>query len=71
MLSSYLGLQIKQLNNVTLRERLIIIYDKRNKLGKLKTDTIIYFWFRLANRPIRPSNAMGVYRFRHSEIPAF
>jgi hypothetical protein len=43
MLNSHLGLQIKQLNNATLRERLIIIYNKRNKLGKLKINTDIYF----------------------------
>jgi hypothetical protein len=49
----------------------MIIYDRRNELGKLKTDTAIYFWFRLANRPIRPSNAMRVYRFRYSKISAF
>jgi hypothetical protein len=50
---------------------LIIIYNKRNELGKLKTDTAIYFWFRLANRLIRPSNIIEVYRFRYSEISAF
>ena len=71
MLNSYLGLQIKHLNNTTLRERLIIIYNRRNDLGKLKTDTNIYFQFRLTNRPIRPFNAIKIYRFRHSEIPAF
>jgi hypothetical protein len=49
----------------------MIIYNRRNELDKLKIDTDIYFWFRLANRPIRPSNIMGVYRFRHFEIPAF
>ena len=54
-----------------MRERLIIIYDRRNELGKLKTDTDIYFWFRLANRLIRPFDAMGIYRFRYFEIPAF
>jgi hypothetical protein len=71
MLGSHLGLQIKHLNDAALRERLMIIYDRRNDLGKLKTDTSTYFWFRLANRPVRPSDAMGVYRFRHSETPAF
>jgi hypothetical protein len=54
-----------------LRERLIIIYNRRNEFGKFKTNTTTYFWFRLTNRLIRPSNAMGVYRFRHSEISAF
>jgi hypothetical protein len=49
----------------------MIIYDRRNELGKLKTDTAIYFWFRLANRPIRPFDVIGVYRFRHFETPAF
>jgi hypothetical protein len=49
----------------------MIIYDRRNELGKLKIDTTIYFWFRLANRLIRPFDIMGVYRFRHSEILAF
>jgi hypothetical protein len=43
MLDSHLGLQIKYLNNATLRERLIITYDRRNELGKLKTNTAIYF----------------------------
>ena len=49
----------------------MIIYDRRNEFGKFKIDTAIYFWFRLANRPIRPFDVMGVYRFRHSEILAF
>jgi hypothetical protein len=49
----------------------MIIYDKRNELGKFKIDTVTYFWFRLANRPIRPFDAIGVYRFRYSEISAF
>jgi hypothetical protein len=49
----------------------MIIYNRRNELGKLKTNTATYFWFRLTNRPIRPSNIMGVYRFYHSEILAF
>jgi hypothetical protein len=49
----------------------MIIYNRRNELGKLKTDTDTYFWFRLANRPIRLSDAMGIYRFRHFETLAF
>jgi hypothetical protein len=49
----------------------MIIYNRRNELGKLKTNTIIYFWFRLTNRLIRLSNIIKIYRFRHSEILAF
>jgi hypothetical protein len=49
----------------------MIIYDRRNELGKLKTDTDIYFWFRLVNRLIRPFNVIEIYRFRHFEILAF
>ena len=59
------------MNNTTLRERLIIIYNKRNELGKFKINTATYFWFRLINRPIRSSDTIGIYRFRHSEILAF
>jgi hypothetical protein len=49
----------------------MIIYNKRNELGKFKTDTDTYFWFRLANRLIRPFDVIRVYRFRYSEILAF
>jgi hypothetical protein len=49
----------------------MIIYNRRNELGKLKTNITIYFWFRLTNRLIRPFNAMRVYRFRHFEILIF
>jgi hypothetical protein len=49
----------------------MIIYDKRNKFGKFKINTAIYFWFRLANRLIRPSNAMRIYCFRYFKILAF
>ena len=42
MMASYLGLQVKQLNDARLRERLNKIYEKRNDLSKLKTDTSTY-----------------------------
>lgn len=54
MLGSHLGLQIKHLNDAALRERLMIIYDRCNDLGKLKTDTSTYFWFRLGQPPCLP-----------------
>jgi hypothetical protein len=62
-MGSKLGLQTRLLNHAALNDRLSKVYQQRTKLGKLKTDLNTYNWFRKTHRPVRPADALGVYRF--------
>jgi hypothetical protein len=62
-IGSKLGLQTRLLNHSALRKRLNQVHNSRNHIGKLKTDVKTYNWFRKTHRPIRPSDALGIYRF--------
>ncbi|CAM6002997.1 unnamed protein product [Sphagnum balticum] len=63
---AHVGLRIKMLNEATLKSRLQFIHNNRLQLGKIKTDSEKYSWFRKSNRPPRPSDNLGPYKFQHS-----
>jgi hypothetical protein len=56
---------LKKLKWEELEERLRYIHDNRLRIGTLKSDAETYRWFRRMNRPARPSDALGPYKFRH------
>jgi hypothetical protein len=58
----YLGLVTNQLNNKQLKQRLREVYEGRLTIRKLKTEPDTYKWFRRANRPPRPSDALRPYK---------
>lgn len=65
LLASKLGLQTRSLNRENLLNRLRHIDDNRLDIGGVKTDDKTFQWFRLANRPPRPEDALGIFRFSH------
>jgi hypothetical protein len=64
-MGGHIGLMVKHLNAEQLTERLRIVHDSRLQIGKLKTGNDTYTWFRVVNRPPRPSDALGPYKFAH------
>ena len=67
---SHMGLRIKQLKAKQLADRLQYIHEHRLEIGKLKTDPATFTWFRVKNRPQRPSDFLGPYNFAHADPPA-
>jgi hypothetical protein len=59
-----MGMQTRNLNTATIKERLrschYTILD--NTIGDLKTDKGTYAWFRMTDRPNRPSDCLGPYK---------
>ena len=62
-LGGHLGLMLKRLNYEALQNRLLHIHANQLQLGSLKTAQDTYSWFRVANRPARPSDRLGPYKF--------
>jgi hypothetical protein len=62
-LGGHVGLMVKRLGMEDLRERLLYVNEHRLRLGALKSNDDTYRWFRVANRPPRPSDRLGPYRF--------
>ena len=58
-----MGLAIKGLNYAALYYRLRLIYYTYNYLSTIKTDPIIYFWFKKAYRLLVLSNSLKLYKF--------
>ncbi|RDL34485.1 uncharacterized protein BP5553_07613 [Venustampulla echinocandica] len=69
MMASYMGLCTKRLGDADLAVRLRTLYEKRLEIGKLKTEEETFQWFRVANRPARPSDGLGPYKFMHNRAP--
>jgi hypothetical protein len=67
LMAGHLGLCTKRLDQALLDERLRHIWDNRLSIGKLRTDEDTYQWFRVANRPPRPSDGLGPYRFVYDQ----
>src|SRR5436853_307505 len=70
-MGGHLGLMVKRLSYPQLLARMRDIFDRRQELGKLKTDQQTYSWFRVANRPPRPSDMLGPYKFTHDSHSDF
>ncbi|EFW15145.1 conserved hypothetical protein [Coccidioides posadasii str. Silveira] len=68
LMASKLGLQTRTLNREELLNRLAYIHRNRRNIGSVKTDDSTYLWFRLANRPARAEDALGIYKFKHQPI---
>ena len=70
-MGGHLGLQVKKLNHTGLTQRLREVHDNQYNIGKLKTDSTTFNWFRKASRPARPSDSLGPYKFAHATSDAF
>jgi len=62
-MGGHLGLMVKRLNRQELADRIRIVHENSLTLGELKTNPVTYKWFRVANRPARPSDSLGPYKF--------
>ena len=69
-MGGHMGLRVKKLSGPQLDERLQLLHDSRLRIGKLKTDAATFSWFRVKNRPHRPSDLLGPYKFMHAKPPA-
>ena len=70
-LGGHIGLMLKQLDYPGLIDRLRLVHERRLELGKLKTSPETFSWFRVANRPTRPSDMLGPYKFVHQAPAGF
>lgn len=68
-MGGHIGLMLKKLTAPMLAERLREVHNGRHRIGRLKTDPETYRWFRVANRPPRPSDSLGPYRFAPVPLP--
>jgi hypothetical protein len=68
-MGGHMGLRVKHLNAAQLEERLRFINENRLQIGRLKTSSETYTWFRVKSRPARASDALGPYKFLHVEPP--
>jgi hypothetical protein len=57
---------LKHLNILKLSTRLQAVHSTRLNLGGLKTAHGTHTWFQVKNRPARPSNTLGPYKFAHN-----
>ena len=65
-MGGHIGLMLKHLNATELTARLRAVHAARLNLGGLKTAHDTHTWFRVKNRPARPSDALGPYKFAHN-----
>jgi hypothetical protein len=71
-MGGHIGLMLKHLNALELSARLRAVHGARLNLGGLKTAHGTHTWFRVKNRPARPSDALGPYKFAHNaDVPEF
>jgi len=71
--ASAIGLQTRNLNAVTVKQRLHRYHRAtlQNAVGDLKAGNDTYAWFRMADRPSRPSDRLGPYKLMPREVGAF
>jgi hypothetical protein len=69
-MGGHMGLMVKSLKAEQLQERLQYIHENRLDIGRLKTSKETFLWFRMKNRPPRASDALGPYKFMHTEVPS-
>jgi hypothetical protein len=71
-IGGHIGLMLKHLNALELSTRLRAVHGARLNLGGLKTAHSTHTWFQVKNRPARPSDALGPYKFAHNaNVPEF
>lgn len=70
-MGGHIGLMLQYLKWDQLEGRLRRIHEERLNIGKLKTDPATYHWFRRLNRPARPEDALGPYKFKHAPAIPF
>ncbi|ESZ98114.1 hypothetical protein SBOR_1493 [Sclerotinia borealis F-4128] len=68
-MASCLGLRTRGKDRAALIYILHCVYQHRDNIGKLKTDAKTYQMFRVKNRPARPEDGLGPYKFIHTLIP--
>jgi hypothetical protein len=66
-MGGHMGLRVKQLQMPLLLERLRYLHEHCNEIGAVKTALDTFKWFRAKNRPARPSDDLGPYKFAHLE----
>ena len=71
--ASAIGMQTRNLNAVTVKQRLYRYHRAilQNAVGDLKAGNDTYAWFRMADRPSRPSDRLGPYKLMPREVDAF
>ena len=71
--ASAIGMQTRNLNAVTVKQRLRRYHRAilQNVVGDLKAGNDTYAWFRMTDRPSRPSDGLGPYRLMPIEAGAF
>jgi hypothetical protein len=71
--ASMIGLQTRSLNAITVRERLRRYHEAilENAVGDLKAGQKTYVWFRMTDRPSRPSDRLGPYKLMPKATNAF
>lgn len=70
-MGGHLGLMVRKLTYPQLLERMADVHKNRLHLGRLKTQPTTFSWFRVANRPPRPSDMLGPYKFAHMSSMGF
>ena len=70
-MGGHLGLMVRSLEHQQLMGRMKEIHDNRLQLGRLKTQKETFAWFRVENRPSRPSDMLGPYKFVHENARGF
>jgi hypothetical protein len=66
--ASKLGLRTQGHNLEQLTSKLRYLSDNRDRLGTVKASDTHFSWFRNSDRPPRPEDALGIYRFEHLTI---
>ena len=71
--ASVIGMQTRSLNNTTVKQRLRRYHQAilENAIGDLKAAKETYAWFRISDRPSRPSDALGPYKLMPKATGAF
>jgi hypothetical protein len=62
----HIGLMLKHLNTLELSTRLQAVHGVWLNLEGLKTAHSTYTWFWVKNRPARPSDTLGPYKFAYN-----
>ena len=66
-----ISLVINGLNYAALYYRLYLIYYVCNYLGTIKTDPIMYSWFKKTYKPLVPSDSLKLYIFIYNSTLRF
>ena len=73
IIASVIGIKTRYLNATTVKERLRRYHQAilDNAVGDLKTAKGTYAWFRMTDRPSRPSDRLGPYKLMPKDVGAF